>query len=158
MGIDVLFPADDFAFKTGLFVRPQVFQKIWRHHYDRILVAARDAKIPIMFHSDGKIDDAVQMLMELGANALHPMDPSGIDYRDYKKRYGGRLTLFGNIDITWPLVQGTPADVARDVREHMDVLKPGGRWVAASSHSIVNYIPHENFVAMINAFHHYGGY
>ena len=47
------------------------------------------------------------------------MDPSGIDYREYKRRYGRRVTLSGNIDITWPLVQGTPADVERDVKDHM---------------------------------------
>ncbi len=158
MGVDIFFAADDFAFKTGLLVRPQVFEKVWRSHFDRILAPARDAGIPIIFHSDGKIDDAVPMLVEMGVSAIHPMDPSGIDYRDYKKRYGSLLTLFGNIDITWPLIQGTPADVARDVRDHMEVLKPGGRWVAASSHSIVNYIPHENFIAMINAFHQYGAY
>jgi uroporphyrinogen decarboxylase len=157
-GIDVLFPADDFAFKTGLFVRPELFQQIWRPHYDCILAPARETGIPIMFHSDGKIDAGIEMLLEMGVTAIHPMDPSGIDYRDYKKRFGSCLTLFGNIDITWPLVQGTPADVERDVREHVDVLKAGGRWVAGSSHSIVNYIPHQNFVTMINSFHKYGAY
>jgi len=86
------------------------------------------------------------------------MDPSGIDYHDYKKRYGDCLTLFGNIDITWPLVEGSPADVERDVWEHMQELKPGGRWIAGYSHSIVNYIPHDNFLAMINVFHKYGSY
>ena len=157
-GVDVVFAADDFAFKTGFFVRPEVFRKAWRPHYDRILGPAREAKVPIMFHSDGKIDEGIEMLVEMGVTAIHPMDPSGIDYRDYKKRYGDRLTLFGNIDITWPLVQGTPADVERDVRDHMEALKPGGRWVAGSSHSIVNYIPHENLVAMINAIHKHGAY
>lgn len=157
-GVDILFAADDFAFKTGLFVRPAVFKAMWRSPFERVLAPAREAGIPIMFHSDGKIDDAVEMLIEMGVDGITPMDPSGIDYRDYKKRYGDRLTLFGNIDITWPLVEGTPADVERDVREHMEVLKPGGRWVAGSSHSIVNYIPHENFMAMINAFHRYGAY
>jgi uroporphyrinogen-III decarboxylase len=157
-GVDIFFAADDFAFKTGLFVRPQIFEKVWRPHYDRILAPAREAKIPIMFHSDGKIDDAIEMLLEMGVDGITPMDPSGIDYRDYKTRYGDCLTLFGNIDITWPLVQGTPADVERDVREHTDVLKPRGRWVDGSSHSIVNYTPQENFVTMINAFHKYGTY
>jgi hypothetical protein len=90
------------------------------------------------------------------AEGVRPMYPA--DYRDYKRRYGHRVSLSGNIDITWPLVQGTPEDVERDVREHMDVLKPGGRWIAGSSHSIVNYIPHENFAAMINAIHKYGRY
>lgn len=157
-GVDVVFAADDFAFKTGLFVRPEIFKNAWRPHYDRILAPAREAKVPIMFHSDGKIDAGIEMLVEMGVTAIHPMDPSGVDYRDYKKRYGKRLTLFGNIDITWPLVEGSPADVERDVRDHMEALKPEGRWVAGSSHSIVNYIPHENFVTMINAIHKYGAY
>jgi hypothetical protein len=30
--------------------------------------------------------------------------------------------------------------------------------VAGSSHSVVNFIPHENFVTMINAIHKYGVY
>ena len=86
------------------------------------------------------------------------LDPSGIDYVDYKKRYGSRVSLHGNIDLTMPLVQGTPEDVRNDVKAHMDVLKPGGRWMAGCSHNIVNYIPHENFIAMINAIHEYGEY
>ena len=157
-GVDIIFLADDFAFNKGLFVRPSIMERLWLPHFDRIVAPAREAGLPILFHSDGRIDDAVEMLLGMGIDCLNPMDPSGIDYRDYKRRYGHRVTLSGNIDITWPLVKGTPEDVERDVGEHMDVLKPGGRWIAGSSHSIVNYIPHENFVAMINAIHRYGKY
>ncbi|MBC8873707.1 MAG: hypothetical protein H8E44_30075 [Planctomycetes bacterium] len=157
-GVDVVFLADDFAYNKGLFVEPTRFAQLWRPHFDRIMEPASNANKPILFHSDGKIDDAVEMLLEMGVDCLNPMDPSGVDYRDYKRRYGDQVTLSGNIDITWPLVNGTPKDVERDVKEHMDVLKPGGRWIAGSSHSIVNYIPHENFAAMINAIHKYGAY
>ena len=157
-GLDFLFLADDFAYNKGLFVRPELFKETWLPHFDRLAAPARDAGIPIIFHSDGKIDDAMEMLLDMGVAAITPMDPSGVDYRDYKKRYGHRVTFWGNIDITWPLATGTPADVEKDVAEHAEVMKPGGRWIAASAHSVVNYIPHENFVAMINAFHKYGLY
>ena len=157
-GVDVFYPADDIAYNKGLFVAPETFERLWRPHYERILAPALKAGLPIMFHSDGKIDDVMDMLLDMGMDCVTPMDPSGIDYRDYKKRYGRRVTLHGNIDITWPLVGGTPADVEKDVKDHMDVLAPGGRWIAGSSHSVVNYIPHENFVAMINAIHKYGTY
>ena len=40
----------------------------------------------------------------------------------------------------------------------MEVLKPGYRYVAGSSHSITNFIPHENYIAMLNAIHRYGAY
>jgi len=48
--------------------------------------------------------------------------------------------------------------VEKDVKEHMDVLKPGYGYVSNSSHSIVNYIPHENYIAYINSVHKYGKY
>jgi uroporphyrinogen decarboxylase len=157
-GVDFLYPADDVAFKTGLFIPPQLLKEIWVARMERILKPAVEKRIPILFHSDGKIDDIVVWLKEIGIDCISPMDPYGIDYRDYKKRFGNIAALHGNIDIEFPLSKGTPADVEKDVREHMEVLKPGYGYVCGSSHSIVNYIPHENFQAMINAIHRYGVY
>ena len=157
-GVDVLYVADDIAYKTGLFIHPDVFKPMWVPRMSRIIEPAVNAGVPVMFHSDGKLDDVVEDIIDMGVNCLNPMEPYSIDYRDYKKRYGHRIALCGNIDIEFPLVKGTPEDVDRDVKEHMAVLKPGGGYVAGSSHSIVNYIPHENFVTMINAIHKYGRY
>lgn len=157
-GVDFIWPADDIAFKSGLFLPPKFMKEMWVPRMARIMEPALDAGIPVMFHSDGKLDEIVEDLIEMGVNCLNPMDPYGIDYRDYKKRYGNRLCLSGNIDIEFPLSKGTPEDVEKDVRQHMEVLKPGYGYVAGSSHSIVNYIPYENFVTMINAIHKYGRY
>jgi len=94
----------------------------------------------------------------MGADCITPMDPGAVDYREYKKRWGNRVTLWGNMDTTKVLHHGTPDEVDQDVKAHMDVPKPGRRWIAASSHSIGDHIPHENFIAMINAIHRYGRY
>ena len=157
-GVDFIWPADDVAFKTGLFLPPKIMKEMWLPKLQRIIEPALNAGKPVMFHSDGKIDDIVPWLVDIGVDCINPMDPYGIDYRDYKKRFGNIVCLSGNIDVEFPLAHGTPEDVARDVKEHMDVLKPGGGYVACSSHSIVNYIPHENYIAMINAIHKYGLY
>jgi len=157
-GVDFIFPADDVAFKTGLFIPPKIFKEIWIKRMARIFEPAVSAGIPVMFHSDGKIDDIVEDLIDMGLDCLNPLDPYGVDYHDYKKRYGSRLCLSGNVDIEFPLSKGTPADVDADVKEHMEVLKPGYGYVATVSHSVVNYIPHENVIAYINAIHKYGKY
>ena len=157
-GVDFIFPADDVAFKTGLFIPPKIFKDIWVKRMARIFEPAVNAGIPIMFHSDGRIDDVVEDLIEMGLDCLNPMDPYGVNYRDYKKRYGSRLCLSGNVDIEFPLSKGTPEDVDADVKEHMDVLKPGYGYVATVSHSVVNYINFENVIAYINAIHKYGIY
>lgn len=157
-GICALGVGDDVAFKTGLFIPYPLFKKIWVPRMAKIIKPALEAGIPVQFHSDGKIDDIIEDLIEMGVNCINPMDPYCIDYREYKKKYGNRIALSGNIDVEFPLAKGTPQDVERDVKEHMEVLKPGYGYVAGSSHSIVNYIPYENFVTMINAIHKYGIY
>jgi len=157
-GVDFIWPADDVAFKTGLFLPPDIMKELWLPHLIRIIEPAMNAGKPVMFHSDGKIDDIVPWLIDIGVDCIHPMDPYGIDYREYKKKFGRNICLAGNIDIEFPLAHGTPEDVEKDVKEHMEALKPGGGYVAACSHSIVNYIPHENYQAMINAIHRYGAY
>lgn len=157
-GIDLLLFADDYAWKNGLFIPPQLFKEIWFPRAGRIIAPAVNAGIPVVFHSDGKIDETIAWLIEIGIEGITPMDPYAIDYRDYKKRFGDQMCLFGNIDVEFPLVHGTPEDVEKDVIEHAEVLMPGGRWVCGSSHSTTNFVPHENFLAMINAIHRHGLY
>ena len=157
-GVDFIFAADDVAFKSGLFIPPKIMKEIWVPRIARIFEPAVNAGIPVMFHSDGKIDDMVEALIEIGLDCLNPMDPYGVNYREYKKRYGSRLCLSGNVDIEFPLSKGTPEEVDADVKSHMDVLKPGYGYVATVSHSVVNYIPHENVITYINAIHKYGSY
>jgi uroporphyrinogen-III decarboxylase len=157
-GIDYIYIGDDLGFKTGLFLPPKLIKEIWVPRMTRIIEPAVHADVPIMFHSDGKIDDIVNDLIEMGVDCLNPLDPYAIDYKEYKKKYGDSLSFCGNIDIEFPLSKGKPEDVEKDVKEHMDVLKPGDGFICSSSHSIVNYIPFENFVAQINAIHKYGAY
>lgn len=157
-GVDFIFPADDVAFKTGLFIPPKIMKEIWVPRMARIMEPAVSAGVPVFFHSDGKIDDVVEDLIEMGVSCLNPMDPYSVNYKEYKKRYGKRLCLSGNMDIEFPLTKGIPSDVDEDVKSHMEILKPGYGYVATCSHSIVNYIPHENFIAYINAIHKYGIY
>jgi methylmalonyl-CoA mutase cobalamin-binding domain/chain len=157
-GADFVWVGDDVAFKTGLFLPPEIMREMWLPRLARIIAPAKRAGKPVMFHSDGNVVDLVPMLLDVGIDCVQPMDPYGVDYREMKKRFGGRVCLAGNIDIEFPLAHGTTADVEKDVREHLEALMPGGGYICGSSHSIVNYIPHENFVAMLNAIHRHGVY
>lgn len=157
-GIDYSYFFDDGGFKTGLFLPYNLMKEIWVPRIARIVETAKEADKAVFFHSCGNIADLVEDLIEMGVDCVNPMDPSGIDYRDWKKRFGSRICLSGNIDVEFPLVKGTPEDVEKDVKDHMEVLKPGYGYIAASSHSIVNYMPFENFVTMVNAIHKYGKY
>ncbi|MEI7901502.1 MAG: uroporphyrinogen decarboxylase family protein [bacterium] len=158
-GVDVLFLADDIAFKSGTFVEPESFKELWLPRAKRILKVGKDAGLPIMFHSCGNLTNVMDsIIMELGLDVLNPIEPYSMDIYDIKKRYGDRLTLSGNIDIAGPLAFGTPGQVREEVRQHMEALKPGGRYILSTNHSVMDDIPPENFRAMLDAGMEFGKY
>ncbi len=156
--VDFIFLADDVAFNSGLFIRYDNFKKLYLDRYKKIMEPFAANDIPIVFHSDGNLYEIMNDLIEMGVNCLDPIDPYAMDYKEVKKKYGKNISIMGNINLTFPLTQGTPEDVRKDIKDHMDICKPGYGYICATSHSVVNYIPDENFVAFIDAIHELGVY
>jgi uroporphyrinogen-III decarboxylase len=156
--VDFIYFADDVAFKSGLFINPEIFKKLWIDKYRRVIEPFKNAAIPVIFHSDGKVYEIIEELIEMGIDCLNPLECYSMDYKLVKKRYGRNLTIMGNIDLVFPLATGTPGDVKKDVWEHMEVCKPGYRYICATSHDVTNYIPDNNLIAFIDSIHEYGVY
>jgi hypothetical protein len=158
-GVAVLFLADDIAFKTGTFVEPLSFRELWMPRANKIIQLGRQAGLPIMFHSCGNLTPVMDsIIMPLGIDVLNPIEPYSMDIYDIKKRYGHQLGLSGNIDIAGPLAFGTPDQVREEVRVHMERLKPGGRYIMSTNHSVMDDIPPENYRAMLDAGLEFGQY
>ncbi len=158
-GVDFLFFADDIAFKTGTFIEPKMFKELWLPRALRLIQPAKDAGIPIMFHSCGNLTDVMDdIVMEMGIDVLNPIEPYSMDIFDIKEKYGKALTISGNIDIAGPLAFGTPAEAREEVRYKMGPLKKGGRYILSTNHSIMDDIPPENYRAMLDAGLEYGVY
>ena len=158
-GVDFIFFADDIAFKSGTFVEPEMFKSVWMPRAKRMLQPAKDAGLPIMFHSCGNVTHVMDnIIMEMGINCLNPIEPYSMDIYDIKKRYGDRLALSGNIDIAGPLAFGTPAEVKVEVMEHLEKLMPGGGYIMSTNHSVMDDIPPLNYQTMIDVCLEHGVY
>ena len=158
-GVDVVFVADDIAFKTGTFVSPDLFKPFWLPRMKKIIQLGRDAGLPIMFHCCGNVTHIMDdFVMELDTDVLNPIEPYSMDIFDIKRKYGDKLTLSGNIDIAGPLAFGTPEEVREEVRVKMESLKPGGRYILSTNHSIMDDIPPVNYRAMLDAGLEFGVY
>ena len=62
-----------------------MIKEIWVPRMTRIMEPAVNADVPVMFHSDGKIDGLIGDLVRVGVDCINPLDPYAIDYREYKK-------------------------------------------------------------------------
>jgi histidinol-phosphatase (PHP family) len=54
-----------------------------------------------------------------------------------------------DLDLAGVLARGTPEEVRADTREHIEALAGNGGYIVASSHSITDDVPPENYRAMI---------
>jgi uroporphyrinogen decarboxylase len=80
------------------------------------------------------------------------------DLAALKRRYGDALVLCGGIDTQRVLPHGTPDDVRAEVRRVIGELGPGGGYLLASVHTIMNDVPASNILAMVDAVEAYGRY
>ena len=118
----------------------------------------RSNVLPYALHCDGRYWPIVDDLIECGYNALHPCEPAGMDIVELKRRYGGRLCLCGNINLDSTLTRGTPQDVEEEVKLRIRTVAPGGGYCCGSSNSVTEYVPLENYLAMLDATKKYGKY
>jgi hypothetical protein len=158
MDISFFWVFDDIADNHGCQINPQTLAQLWLPRTRRVLAPIRARSIPILYHCDGNLRDVIPMALQLGIDALQPIQPNCNDIYALKKQFGDRLCLIGNLDIAGVLAFGTPAEVAADTRKHISGLAQGGGYVVGSGHSITSDVPPPNFMSMVEAVLRYGRY
>ncbi len=146
--VGALWFSDDIAYTGGTLLKPDFFREHFFPLMRRIGDRARDRGIPFLYHSDGVLWSVMEDIIAVGVNALHPIEPKSMDIRDVQRRYGDRLALCGGIDVDL-LTRGTPDAVRTLTRSFIADLGPCGGWCAGSSNSIPEYVPVDNYVAMV---------
>ncbi len=156
--VGAMWLADDLAYSTALMVSPEFFRKFlfpWFREYKKI---CEKYSLPLIFHSDGCLYEVIEDLIDCGIDALHPIEPKAMNIYELKKKYGQSLCLIGNVDVGETLSRGTPEMVDEEVKEKISRLAPGGGYCIGSSNGITDYVPLENYIAMIEASVRYGRY
>ncbi len=156
--VGVVCMPDDLGYTSGLMVNPSILRQRVFPWNKQIGDLVRAKGLPYLYHSDGRISDVIDDLIECGFNALHPCEPASADIAALKRKYQGRLCLCGNIDLNHTLTLGTPEEVDAEVKLRMRTVGPGGGYCCGSSNSVPEYVPYENYIAMIEATKTYGEY
>ena len=92
-------------------------------------------------------------MIDLGIDVLNPIQwrCEGMDRESLKRDFGNSLVFHGAVDNQQTLAFGTVEDVAREVRENVEILGAGGGYILAPCHNIQAVSPPENVVAMYRA-------
>jgi uroporphyrinogen decarboxylase len=159
-GVDAIYIADDYGFKTSPFMSPQTFEKYILPQLNRMVEAIRETTALPILHSDGYIQPLLDSIMNnVPLAGLNPLERgAGMDIAHVKKTYGHKVAIIGNVDQQTTLVSGTKEDVIEETKKCIKIAAPGGGYVLASDHSIHDDIPNENIFALYETGRKYGQY
>lgn len=159
--IDIYFIGNDFGGKSGPLMSEAMFRRFFLPHLKRLVDLGHDYGLKVMMHCCGGFAPLIPAMIEVGLDGLQALQPSARDMEPAKLKaeFGKKITLNGCIDTQFVLIEGTP-ELARDrTREVLDIMKPGGGYVASPSHDyLLPETPIDNVLAMYEAVREYGTY
>ncbi len=160
--VDIIKIGDDLGTQEQLMISPAMYREILKPlHSDFIQFIKERTKAKIFFHTDGDVFPLIDDFIEIGVDILNPIQTSAgrmSDLEALKKRYGKNIVFCGGIDTHRVLPHGTPETVREEVRRVMQILGPGGGYMATAVHTVMNDVPPENVLAMVDAVEEFGTY
>lgn len=148
--VEIFFGGDDMGFKTGPMVPPDVLiGKSFPWHKKNAEVAHEAGKI-YMLHACGDLSLLMDSLINyVKIDGRHSFEDEIEPVTVAKERYGSQIALLGGIDVDF-LCRSSEEQIRKRVRETLDACHPGGGYCLGSGNSVVNYMPVENYLAMMD--------
>lgn len=151
--IDIFFIGNDFGGQTGPLMSPQMFERFFCPHLQRLARLGHAYGLKVQLHCCGGFAPLIPLMIAAGIDGLHAVQPccGGMDLRRLKAEFGAKILFNGGIDSHHVLIKGTPELVREKTREVLKIMMPGGGYVAGASHdAIMEETPVENVVAMFD--------
>ena len=150
--LDAVLIGNDFGSQNGLMVDPDSLREDVFPGTKRLIDQAKSYGLKVIHHSCGCIFPIIDDLMELGVDAIHPIQAlaQDMDAPNLKTHFFGKAAFCGGVDAQHLLVNGTPEEVSRKVHE-IKALFPTGLIISPSHEAILTDIPPANVKALFDA-------
>lgn len=153
---DALWFWSDLCYRDGLLFSPQVARRLVLPHWRRLGDYAHQQGMRLMFHCDGNVRQLIPLLLESGCDALHPLEArAGNDVRQYKRDFGNRLCLIGNIDAD-VVASNDRGQIEREVAAKIPVAAAGGGYIYNIDHSVPPTVALDTYRYLLNCVRRYG--
>ena len=95
------------------------------------------------------------LLDDVQIDGLHSFEDTIKTVEETKQEYGHRIAVLGGIDVDF-LCRADEAAVRRRTRRTLDQCHPGGGYCLGTGNSVANYMPLDNYLAMLDEGRRFG--
>lgn len=140
---DSIFWCDDMGYRNGTFFSVDMYREILKPIQKRAIEWAHARGIVAHLHSCGNINGFIDELVDIGLNALNPLEvKAGMEPLHLKKTYGDRLVLHGGINA---MLWNDLDLIETEIRRLLPELKQGGGYIFQEDHSIPDSVSLEDY-------------
>ncbi len=138
-GAEAVIIGDDIAYRQGPFISPEIMRRVIFPAWEGETKAMKNMGLPVVLHTEGYLNPLLPDLVGL-FDGLHSLEPaSGMSLTEVKEKYGDRLCLMGNVDLTILNSGEAEAEEAEEaeeleklrrvVKETIQAGAPGGGYI-----------------------------
>ncbi len=147
--VGAIFHADDLGYKTGTMLSPEFLRKNVFPWFKKYAFLAHAQEKMYWYHCCGYKDSIMEdLIRDVRIDALHSFEDTCCPVTEHKRRYGNRIAILGGVDMD-KLARMNEPELRNYVRGILDECIPG-RYALGSGNSIANYVPVENYLAMLD--------
>ncbi len=153
---DSVFWPDDMGYKHSQFFSLRTYRRVLKPVHQRAIEWAHAKGVKAHLHSCGDVNPFVPELVEIGLDALNPLEvKAGMDPIALKQTYGDRLVLHGGINaVLWDDLDAIEAEM----RKVLPVVKESGGYIFSSDHSVPESVSLEGFRHIVGLAKRLGSY
>lgn len=140
---DSIFWYDDMGYKNTQFFSVKMYRDLLKPVHKRAVEWAHQKGIKAHLHSCGDINPLIPELIDIGLDALNPLEvKAGMNPAHIKKTYGDKLVLHGGINaVLWDNIDALEAEM----KNIIPVMKESGGYIFSTDHSVPSNVSLENF-------------
>lgn len=141
-GVDVITLSDDWGSNKRMLFAPAMWREMVKPYATRVVKHANARGVPVNLHSDGHIMDIMEDIVEMGYASMHPVQESaGMDPRTIKDKYGGKLVVYGSLDVIDGLLAYDSDELDAYITKRFEIYAPGGGFIFNTGHFVQPDIP-----------------
>ncbi len=155
--VGALWLNDDLGFKTATMLSPDHLREYVLPWHARLVECAHSHEVPVMLHACGNVAEIMEDLIATGIDAKHSFEDVIQPVGQFRREWGDTIAAIGGIDMD-VISRCSEAEVREYTRGVIEECAPGGGWALGTGNSVPNYVPMENFLAMLDEGRRHGVY
>jgi uroporphyrinogen decarboxylase len=149
---------DDMGDAHSTLISPESLRKFAFPWDKKLAELVHSYDLPFILHSCGNLAAIMDDLIDdVKIDAKHSFEDKILPVTEAKRRYGDRIAILGGVDMNF-LCTANPEAIRRYVRKVIEICAPGGGYALGTGNSVANYIPFENYLAMLDEGRRIGAY